>query len=418
MQNYLRDVAKDYNRVLRRQNLICTLNRSGPIDPKRFRFKYFGRTKNYQKFRQNRSKISRNLLNNYPFIRFILSSSVMDFPDVLHNFRKYRCDLHIQQDSSFYLGDFANKVTKDLEENSVFIKKTWYPKVVKILRKYYRKNILSKLMWKKAIKCINSLIKRQIGQLKIRTFDHICQIIENHLTIPILKVKIICVDDTIEMSPSFEDIYLIFAQIFDQISQIANNLPVIEHQLDSNFFQTSYDFVRTEIGDVFFKETKDKLYFTLKATYQPVLDYLEKFRDQYRWMFEHRVSIEIKPTTSIDFKEHMEQIAIYENGIKSLQSCVQIAYFEIAIIDQSEALAELKKLSEKQKNEITDEIVAEHKNRCIKVQMTFNEIERRAMEVPTTTETLLANGEYILKFKTKQMKEIETEIEETLVVST
>lgn len=207
VNDYMKEVHEEHDRLMKAYSMNMLL-KPLPDDfvPPRddFQFKRLGRTENYENFLKNRDKIQANLMVLYPFVRCIHFYSNIDFPKILNNFGKYRAM------GEMGIHDIRDFTKKDLSENSAFIRKVWYPKIVKIIRNHYGKQNkyrLTRKQWQKAWNCATGLIVRQINDLKMRTIDHlISDVILQSTQIPFLKIIAICEND-IDLCPTVEEIF-------------------------------------------------------------------------------------------------------------------------------------------------------------------------------------------------------------------
>lgn len=444
IKNYMLDVHTEFIAILRKYSLKNILvsfrdndeddnNKNGTDDADRTKknyqnilsksfYKHFGRTKNYDIFLKRRKFIEKNLLIPYPFIRYIFHYAAIDFPQILNDYGNYKTNDKGEQ-ISFAINDFAKIAKKDLEENQTFLKKIWYPKVAKLLKKYYKRNVVAKNLWPKILKCAIGLMNRQINELKIRTFNHLYEIISDRFRIPYFKIKILYSRNNVELYPSFNDIYRIFSQIFDDIVAVGQNLEIFEPNIDSQYFsaatQSSELYIKIQISNVFMNDAKKKLMNTLHAAYAPVLNYLETFQQNYCGLYGVSTKDEIVVyfSEAHTFDEYLEKIKVFDEYINSLARCVSNEYFDIVTINQSEVIKDLRKIAEQYRGQITDQVLLEHRKKSLDIRHMFQGIKSRAFEVPTSTEMLLANGEYMLDIKTKQMVHIQERIQKSLRVS-
>jgi dynein heavy chain, axonemal len=181
-----------------------------------FKFKRLGRTENFENFLKNREKIQKNLMLLYPFVRCIFYFSNTDFPATLNDFSKYRGM------GEMGIHDIRDFTKKDLAENSAFIKKTWYPKIIKIMKNHYGKQNkyrLTKKQWQKVWDCATGLIVRQINELKMRTIDNLNDVIIKSSKIPFLKIITIC-EKNVELCPTIEEIFDMYHSFIGELMTI------------------------------------------------------------------------------------------------------------------------------------------------------------------------------------------------------
>lgn len=207
VKDYMTEVHEEHDRLMKAYSMNKLLMPL-PDDfvPPRdiFQFKRLGRTENYENFLKNRQKIEMNLMLLHPFVRCIHYYSSIDFPLILNDFSKYRAM------GEMGIHDIRDFTKKDLAENSAFIYKVWFPKIIQIMRNHYAKQTkcrFTRKQWQKAWNCATGLIVRQINELKMRTIEHLNEVILSRSRIPFLKIIAICETNVIDLCPTIEEIF-------------------------------------------------------------------------------------------------------------------------------------------------------------------------------------------------------------------
>lgn len=414
---YMDEVHEQHDKIIKAYSLNKLL-KPLPDDfiPQRdnFQFKRLGRTENYQEYLKNRDKIKKNLMLLYPFVRCIFYYSNIDFPQILNDFSKYRA---LGEKGIHDIRDFTKK---DLAENSAFIKQLWYPKIVKIMRKhYYHRNYrLTKKQWQKAWNCATGLIVRQINDLKMRTIAHLNEVILHNNRIPFLKIIAIC-DNQVDLCPTIEEIFEMYHSFIDVISEIGNNLEPLEVLIDKVKFDNFKLNIKVELGDIIMEDAHEQIQKSLEATYLPIELYLDGFQNEFYGLSAGKVQDELndyldEPKT---FEEYFQKVQDYQIYIDKLKLLVQKEYFSEAIISQSDAVNSLKKIGERCIRRITDEVVEKHKQEMQIICDEYEEIKRRALEIPKSTEHLFETGEYMLNVKKTVIDELGERIRYTLKIT-
>lgn len=207
VNDYMSEVHEEHDRLMKAYSMNKLLQPlADDFVPPRdtFQFKRLGRTENYENFLKNRKKIETNLMLLHPFVRCIHYYSSIDFPLILNDFSKYRAM------GEMGIHDIRDFTKKDLAENSAFINKVWYPKIIQIMKKHYAKQMIYRLtrkQWQKAWDCATGLIVRQINDLKMRTIEHLNEVILCSSKIPFLKIIAICERSVIDLCPTIEEIF-------------------------------------------------------------------------------------------------------------------------------------------------------------------------------------------------------------------
>lgn len=415
---YMREVSDDYTETLKLCNLrrCLTSEIAGPdcVAPPKFRFKYLGRTKNYGRFCRNRKLLAKNLFLPYNFIRSIVSLSRQQFPAVLISMfdRQHTTAVWMT------LSEFESMVQRNLEKNSIFLKEQWYPKIVRILQKSYRKRILPPTTWVRVLACATKLINRELTELKVDTFKYVLSMLGDRVRMPRIKFQAICNATGIDLHPSLHDVLSVYRNIFKMIANVATRLPALEHQIDRVAFQSESDFLKIEIGDVFMEQMLDDLGDAVSEAYVCIAEHIDRLKEKA--VFLYSVEAKTRFTAFLDeprqIDEYLAKIGEFQVFKVSLQKMVQNEYFGMALVNQSKAISGMRAVAQEFIDAVTDKMVNEHQKDSQRICDWFEEIKRRALEAPKSTERLLANGEFMLQVKNKKIAEIHEHIQSNFKV--
>lgn len=420
--DYLKNVKAHYIETIRQFHLkqfaVLTGEKNETNSNEKFKFKHPGRTAHHNKFLRHRKMIKEKLFIPCPFIRFILHSSNQHFPQVLNEYDGYKL-VKSGIPVWFQLDDFEAMAQRDLENKSIFLREEWYPKVVHVLTKHYRKRIFSTAKWLKMLNCAKGLINRQITELKINTFEHIFDVISKRRSMPPIMFQAVCTNGRIELNPSVNEIVATYKRIFKNIATIATKLIPLEPLIDRLAFITADNYLKIEIGEITLNEMMHRLEDRLKIAYSPILEYVEIFENEYNDLLSEqtREDLDIFLSKPKKTDEYFEKNQYFRDFIEKIQKSVQTQIFDNAIVNQTQALVGLRTIAQNYVDEITEKIATGHRNDCQKICDLFANVKKRASEAPKSTETLLENGEFMLQMKNKKMAEISQHIQNTLIVS-
>ncbi|KAG5675131.1 hypothetical protein PVAND_005060 [Polypedilum vanderplanki] len=400
VKDYMTDVHEEYDRLMKAFSMSKLLKPlPGDFIPERdtFQFKRLGKTENYKNYLKNRDKIKKNLMLIYPFVRCIHYYSNVDFPVTLNDFSRYR------KMGQLGIHDIRDFTKKDLAENSAFIKKSWYPRIIQIMAKHYKKQNnykLSKKQWQKAWKCSTGLIIREINGLKMRTIEHLNAVIQNRHQIPFLKIIAIC-EQHIDLCPTIEEIFEMYHGFIDIINEIGNNLEPIETLIDRERFESPFMNIKVELNDVILKSSHDTLQESLTLSYSSIEAYLSAFQMEFYGLSSNQAMNELNEylKNEHEIDDYFDEIVKYQAYIDKLRLLVQREYFNEAIISQSDAICSLRRMGDRLIKKITDRIISQHKTDILNICNQYEEIKARALEIPKSTEELFETGEYLLQVK-------------------
>lgn len=423
VDEYMSEVSANYLETIKSCHLrrcLAPTDDTIPSRPPPFRFKRLGRTKNYSRFRYNRKCFAENFFLPYKFIRYILDVTKVQFPRVLNDFGQYASG-EKKHTVWMTLSEFESVVQRDLEKNSIFLKEQWYPKIVRLLLvKYYKKRFLPAAAWPRVFACAKGLINREITELKVDTFKHIIEVLADRTRMPRIKFQAICSASGIELHPSLRDVLRAYRNIFKCIATVASRLPALEHQIDRTAFAIDNDFIKIEIGDIFMGQMLDNLYDAVEQAYVPIAEYIEELQQKAAFLYssETKINFGIFLDEPRQIDEYLAKISEFHVFKTSLQKMVQNEYFGMAMINQSKAISGMRAVAQEFIEAVTLKIVDEHQKDCQRICDWFEAIKRRALEAPKSTETLLANGEFMLQVKNKKIAEIQEHIQSNLKVCT
>lgn len=423
VQNYMTDVHAEFDKLMRAFSLQKILKPlPGDFAPPRedFNFRFLGRTKNYQKFLNKRKQIQKTLYITYPFISSILYYSVVDFPKVMNDYGQYRVNKK-GKSQWLKLMEFEKLTAANLEEGITFLKQDWYPKIIKIIKKHHRRHTVPKHLWPKIFECAKGLINRQLTELKIRTFNHIFEVILDRERMPFFKLDTICTDQTLDIAPNFHQILRAFSTIFTEIANIGKNLPLLEIVVDMHhhLMPDESNLLKVGVPDEYMAEAKQQLKDVLSITYGPILEYLDLYRKDYVDLYGAECKNEItsflsEPRT---FEEYFAKVEVFRDFITSLRRRIVNDFFDVATVNETKAIRDLRAKAQSYIDQIAQHIVATHTQDAHDLCEEFAAIKKRAFEIPLTTEMLLANGDYMLEVKTKTIFNLQERIKDNLRVN-
>lgn len=196
-----------------------------------------GKTSNYPNYLRNREKLKRQFVLNHVFVRAILKNFELDFPQVLCDYGMY--DLKEKLEKPMLVRKYTRTVTKLLNDKTEFIRRTWYPKLMNILRKNFKKHALTLTQWRKVLKTAKGLINRQFNVVKMRTIEDLIEIVLDRERIPMFTFELMCGPGGIILEPSYKAVQSCFANIIDEIADVGRQLETPELQLDRFSFPTT-----------------------------------------------------------------------------------------------------------------------------------------------------------------------------------
>ena len=152
--------------------------------------------------------------------------------------------------------------------------------------------------------------------------------------------------------------------------------------------------------------------------FQPLAEYLSGFQAEFAGLLCPSTKEEMdeflsEPRSFDDYIAKIEEFQLYKEKIRAM---VQKEYFPMAIVNQSDAIGSLRKIVERYIDRIANHIAIEHRREIQRICKEFEEIKEKALEIPTSTEQLMTNGEYMTRVKTEIIDELRDKIQITMRV--
>uniref|UniRef100_A0AAG5DIC0 Dynein heavy chain linker domain-containing protein n=1 Tax=Anopheles atroparvus TaxID=41427 RepID=A0AAG5DIC0_ANOAO len=274
-------------------------------------------------------------------------------------------------------------------------------------------------MWPKVLNCAGALINRELNEAKLRTIRHLQETLLNVRQIPQMKILAIC-DNGIDLFPSLNDIYSVYQNAIVDVMAVGNRLDCLESLVDPTSFEPkSPPYLRVGIADRCVQEAHDQVQEALTMAFQPLTEYLSEFQARFAGLLcpstkEGLDEFLSEPRTFDDYIAKIDEFQRYKEMIRAM---VQKEYFPMAIVNQSDAIGCLRKIVERYIDRVASHIAIEHRREIQRICREFEEIKEKALEIPTSTEQLMANGEYMTRVKSEIIDALRDKIQTTMRVN-
>ncbi|XP_037810078.1 dynein heavy chain 12, axonemal [Lucilia sericata] len=439
VKSYMKDVHDEFDRLMKIYSMKSILVKpelpgEDPAEfdlPKAdFRFSLPGKTENYSKFVQNRKRIKQRLLILHIPVRCVLNSSELEFPELLIVFDPLQ--LKMTQAASVQMGlgerecishkTLLKYCRTSLDNNNTYLRWTWYPKFICSIRRMYKKRVISSKLWPPTFLCIEGLINRQLNNLKQRTLTELLKVCANDRKIPMLRLNLVCYDEdnSIDISPSIEEILEVYETIAREIADVGNRMEPIQPQIDASTVSQAAEYLRINLNLNYLNEYIEQLKAVIVKTYQPIQQYLVKYQRKYYNLYSQTVMDDLNEFLSEPraFEEYFTKIDTYFEYINLLRSEPRQDFFVLAIINNEPAIKRLRQIADGLISRITTAITKQHIKTELDICDEFQYIKDRALEIPKTTEELLAAAEYMIFVKKEKLFELRNRIQYCLKIGT
>lgn len=425
VNKYMAEVHENYDKLMKVYSMKKILNNPefDDEDPKDFqfekpdmRFKNQGKTSRYNVYLANRRRLKNNLILVKPYISCVLQISELNFPEIITDFAAFNGDpkenmKKLNEDIGLHIKDLMSKMKRSIDVNSASVKAKWHYKIYAILKKNFRKRVITSTQWPKVVKCCEGLMNRQLNVLKIRNLNYLTEVLLQPRKIPHLLIKLECHSNTLDLNPSFNNIFESYVDISTDIRNIGDNLEPLEY-VDQYFSRDKKDNLRVELNEIYFKEFCDRLRNCLVVTYTPVMRFLEEYKDKYFILYSIEALNDLKDFLSEPrtFDEYFAKIELYFKFVNLLRSEPERHFFDVAVLNTSPAVASLRELTEAHIDRVTENIIIEHMKEEREICRIFEDIQEIAVKIPRSTEELLTGAEYMIHIKTEKIPEMRERI--------
>jgi dynein heavy chain, axonemal len=196
-------------------------------------------------------------------------------------------------------------------------------------------------------------------------------------------------------------------------------LESLEVLIDPVRFGTALPFLKIGLGEVISSEADVRLRNSLIKAYSPISIYLESFQSEFVGLYRCETESELdeflaEPKNFEQYLERIEEIKVFVEKLKRL---VQKEYFDMGTVIQMDAIASLRTIADMLIGKVSVKISNIHRHESENICREFEQMKRKALSIPRSTEQLMENGEYMLRVKKVYMEELRERIEETLRVS-
>lgn len=415
---HFRDICDNYNQVMATYSLRRILKRpESEIEVGKFAFRQKGRTENFDQFLANRRRIEAKLLITQPFIRFIQGSSQMEFPQLLFDFAEHRNSV-LETNKPSNLIKLEALLRKELDEKAFILRSQWYPKAIAVLLKHYKRHAVAKYDWRRCLKCAELLINRQLIAVKMRTFDRMLFVLQQPSLAPCVTYEIGCNDDVCILTPNVEHVLRIYSNIVDRVLDIGSDFICLEAQIDNSYFQSEKTYLNAQVSPVIRQEMIDRLGRTLKMIYEPIFEHVRQFEARFHSVLSHENHAELEAfcATPQTNDAYLLRIAELRGQLCHAHGIVQREFFDNASVLQTKFTKFMADKLTRAIEQVTHEIVKKHRGECQKLGDWLDAFEGRALERMTSTEMLLANGDYMVHVKQVELELIGDDVQNILKV--
>ncbi|KAL7298528.1 hypothetical protein TKK_0008306 [Trichogramma kaykai] len=367
-------------------------------------------------FETNRRVILYKYFLSHRLVRSVSNVMYYNLPKSLLSLKRYEKVRELVQVS--WLRDATQA---ELQKSATIVKKQCYQEIVRsMLQMGY---LRSDKRLTRLLHCAESFMAQRICQAMMATIDELVELLAGASPCPRLKLQLVCRNDRLEIEPSLRDVYALYHGLIDGVANLAQDLVPLSEWLkaapDSNEQQqqqppatTSY--VKVRLADWYLEESHAKLQSVLEAALQPLERRLAELGARLEPLCsqetKRRVAAMIESRELADFDLYRGQVDEYKAYLGQVNGLVANEYFELGVLNQSPAIAELKRNGQELVNALLAELVDLHQSLNREICREFESLESRALDIPDDTQSLFELTEYVSYASKRLMGELEDKI--------
>ncbi|XP_970084.2 dynein axonemal heavy chain 12 [Tribolium castaneum] len=351
-------------------------------------FKFLGKSKRYDVFLTNRSKMLKKWKLNHPLIRAILNECVTFLPDKIFDFgakNNEPIDIAV-------LNDIFHNYTK--EAKTLF--KDLYTRLFNLVQK-------DKSKGRDHLPACTGLFSVHLSQTIIETMKYITRVTGDEDLIPYLKLTLIFGQEGLSLKPTMEEVIGLYRRFFNELVATGEKFPVLESAKNEDLEEK---IMYLNVTEDFIDSCVDQMASNIAKMYEPIFAYLDYVESEFGDVY-----ADFGDEEEMTFTKGFNQIAYYKSYIKKAMTNLTNEYFGIGQLILSEYVDNLKASLQQIIDDTHAKISLEHRREDEAICQCFQDIQEKALEIPANTEELIAQGKHMIWVKTVQLKELRDRIQ-------
>ncbi|KAL3286286.1 hypothetical protein HHI36_000795 [Cryptolaemus montrouzieri] len=365
-------------------------------------YKYMGKTGRYDIFLKHREELKSKWVLYYPLIKKIQQECVDRLPQKILDISGFHYP------GLFELSELAVKFN-DLALTAEMILIRLRDKVVSLIDK--DKTKVQKQHIKHYYEAITTLQAIHVSSCIIRTLEYIIEVSGSRRRVPFL-VLTIHFEGALVLRPSSAETSFIYRNFMNQLVEIGSNFQTIEKRgkkiVEKN--------IHLNVTRDYFEEAAARMKLNIKSLYEPVINYVQKLDDLFRDIYR---DIDREGTVSVEQPEMTFEIGCnlirhYENYFVKASKLQCGENFAIGQLVLSEYVKTLRESLSMVIEDIFLKLCNIHLNENDNICAAFEEVRRKALKKPVTTEELIEQGKYMIEVKTVILNDLKERIQTLL----
>ncbi|XP_045466215.1 dynein axonemal heavy chain 7-like isoform X2 [Harmonia axyridis] len=393
-----------------RENFLYVTHKSGvnmktkPFDESTTRcsqepYKFMGKTDRYHKFLKNKKRLLQRWSLHLPLIRRILIECRTTLPNVLFEFEAYHSGLHNLDELTSIFNEMADQGYRTL--------KVFQVKIIDIIEMDKSRLRISETRY---YDICSRLLSVYISKVVANTLEHIIEVTGNARRVPFLLLTL-RFEGRLVLQPSAEETINVYRDFMNKIVQISRLYETVKKD-NYGFFQEQK--ISIYITTEFFKSCLSRMNKNINTLYEPVLKYTDDLDKQFCEIYEEINTGAVKNEEDMSFERGCSLIEHYREYFEKAQLIRCDEYFSIGELAIYEYLETLRDSILVVEEDLFLQLSSLHQWENEDIIESFQMIETKALQVPTTTEELIEQGKYVVYVKSTLLEELIERIKASL----
>lgn len=353
-------------------------------------FKYDGQTLHRPKYLDNRNKVASKYFLSHKLIKNIFLYSYTDLPEYVCDFKIYKKQGYIDAI------EFFKNIDINIKNTKVILTNKYYAHIVKLVTtKRYFNDVPNELLTS-FLKCASKLLAMQIIKFLISSIDHLMNVLNDFMLRPLLRLELKCENNELYYNPRESIIYDNFHEIINKISNIGASLPTLESWLD---IKTENDTISAIVPDWFIEKSHKQLTNILEYLMEPLNRYKDKLERHFKIVYDKdtKKNLEIFIAENKNSRDCEAKVELFNSFIRDINGMTRNEYLSMIMLNQNYAKDELKNYAQIIRKHIIFELRKRHYNFNIEICNIFENIKKKALNIPDETRDLLELGKLFNK---------------------
>ncbi|XP_037539995.1 dynein heavy chain 12, axonemal [Nematolebias whitei] len=305
-----------------------------------------------------------------------------------------------------------NKVAVMCKKKEDSIMSTWYPKIIHLLtNEKIQKRVKAEKM-DSFYNCASTLISNQLKSVLQANVEKFVSVFDpnNHHCLPVFRMALTFDDEKMEIYPTLQDLE---DSVLNILNAIANTLQKVQ-TVQSWMEQTSSSFVDATVPDEVLSWAQSTVKNAVQKNLEEPDQHFRTYVNNYDWLVngtaQSKVDTFMKAELSFDeYTKQVEKFHMLSDEISRLPSKL---FFPMVLLNCEELKKGLTNKAKMYAETFLKKLVIAHREQNLQICFEFQEIQKKVLEVPKSTENIAQIEEYIKFTKTKGVVQLSERLKE------